>query len=249
MCCWRKKKNITGEPDTESATSSDSSICERVIQIFTDWFIIGGLAATYACIYVFVDPKVIFFTCNDSNEINYPFKTDTVPFWAVCVYGVVGPTLFILLVEFKNAKFITFRQNSTEYLTRFKNFLVYVYQAFSLFALGVAITLVLTEIGKRWVGRLRPHFLSVCMPNMSLINCEIQGSNGFIYSPIYTGDSLCTGNASDIQQARLSWPSGHSSFAWYDFNTGKKRKSKNKKVANLARFICFVFGFTTYRPF
>ena len=79
----------------------------------------------------------------------------------------------------------------------------------------MGVTLLLTEIGKSWVGRLRPHFLSVCKPNFSQINCTVNGLNGVVYNSIYTGDSFCTGNPNDVIEARASWPSGHSSFSWY----------------------------------
>ena len=35
---------------------------------------------------------------------------------------------------------------------------------------GACICLVLTGIGKRMVGRLRPHFIAACKPDYSLIN-------------------------------------------------------------------------------
>jgi hypothetical protein len=34
-----------------------------------------------------------------------------------------------------------------------------VYHGISLFALGIGLTLLITEVGKRWLGRLRPHFI------------------------------------------------------------------------------------------
>ena len=50
------------------------------------------------------------------------------------------------------------------------------------------------ELGKRTVGRLRPHFLAVCKPNYSLFNC----TDGYI-----TAD-VCTGVANQITEARYS---------------------------------------------
>ena len=36
---------------------------------------------------------------------------------------------------------------------------------------GLVITLIITESGKITVGRLRPHFLDVCKPDFTTINC------------------------------------------------------------------------------
>lgn len=62
----------------------------------------------------------------------------------------------------------------------------------------------LTEIGKRWIGRLRPHFIDVCKPNLSQLNCTSVGLTGTFHNPIYTGGSFCTGHEDEIKEARFS---------------------------------------------
>ena len=73
---------------------------------------------------------------------------------------------------------------------------------------------ILTEITSRFAGeisqlhfsgRLRPHFLSVCQPNWKSLNCSI----GYITQDVCTGDTIA------VREARLSFPSGHSSLAFY----------------------------------
>ena len=85
-----------------------------------------------------------------------------------------------------------------------KTFLIHFFHAISLFLMGAVITVLLTEIGKRWIGRLRPHFMSVCKPDYSTFNCTTAGLTGEFYNPIYTGDSFCTGDANEIKEARFS---------------------------------------------
>ena len=65
-----------------------------------------------------------------------------------------------------------------------------------MFGFGALITNLFTNLGKVTVGRLRPYFLTVCKPNVTLANC----SQGFI-----TGD-VCTGNPKDVLEARsVAW--------------------------------------------
>lgn len=65
-----------------------------------------------------------------------------------------------------------------------------------MFGFGALVTNLFTDIGKVTVGGLRPYFLTVCKPNVTLANC----SQGFV-----TGD-VCTGNPKDILEARsVTW--------------------------------------------
>lgn len=57
--------------------------------------------------------------------------------------------------------------------------------------------------------------MSVCKPDFSKIICTIPAGNGEVYQSIDTGSNFCTGNKKDIDEARLSFPSGHSSYSWY----------------------------------
>lgn len=61
------------------------------------------------------------------------------------------------------------------------------------FLFGCAISQSFTDIAKVSVGRMRPHFLEVCKPDFSTIDC----SQGYITN--YT----CTGPDSEVQEARF----------------------------------------------
>ncbi|KAG7228834.1 hypothetical protein INR49_008612, partial [Caranx melampygus] len=73
------------------------------------------------------------------------------------------------------------------------------------FLFGCAVSQSFTDIAKVSVGRMRPHFLDVCRPDFSTINCSL----GYITN--YT----CTGEESDVQEARKSFFSGHASFSMF----------------------------------
>ena len=64
--------------------------------------------------------------------------------------------------------------------------------------------MLLTEIAKREVGRLRPHFMNVCKPDLLKFNCTTEGMTGFVFNQISTGGDFCTGDPKKIQEARLS---------------------------------------------
>ena len=81
------------------------------------------------------------------------------------------------------------------------------------FLVGAAVTVVLTNVGKYTVGRLRPHFLAVCKPDFSKLNCTTGVEKNFITN------YECTGDEDLIKEARLSFPSGHSSFAGILFHS------------------------------
>ena len=68
---------------------------------------------------------------------------------------------------------------------------------FRWFAIGILITAVVTEMSKIVVGRLRPHFIDVCDPDFSAINCtDVFGH------PVYVTAYECRGKDSDVIRAR-----------------------------------------------
>lgn len=149
------------------------------------------------------------------SDIAFPFISDTVPFWAVGVFGVLGPLAVIIFVELFNAKLFPWSYTEEPRETRLRRLQISFFHSVSLFAFGISIILLLTEIGKKWIGRLRPHFLSVCNPTVGTLNCFTNTATGGILNAINTGGSFCTGNAKDVEEARLSFPSGHASFSTY----------------------------------
>jgi len=67
---------------------------------------------------------------------------------------------------------------------------------------GFAICIIITGLGKRMVGRLRPHFIAVCQPDYSKFNC----TDGYI-----TFDVCTQTDEKKLKEARVSFPSGHAS--------------------------------------
>lgn len=83
-----------------------------------------------------------------------------------------------------------------------------VYNNLIWFLFGAACSQLTTDIGKYTIGRLRPHFMSVCKPD---IDCTAEP-----FKTIYNENIQCTGEKSyKFIDSRLSFPSGHSSLSFY----------------------------------
>ncbi|XP_036365566.1 phospholipid phosphatase 1-like [Octopus sinensis] len=80
------------------------------------------------------------------------------------------------------------------------------YSKIGIYMFGAMSTYLLTDVAKYSVGRLRPHFIDVCRPDKSTYNC----SQGYVTSFICTNSDTFL-----IKQSRLSFVSGHSSFATF----------------------------------
>ena len=66
---------------------------------------------------------------------------------------------------------------------------------------GLALTVIVTDILKLARGELRPHFLAVCDPDWSLVECT-NDFNNYIYVTNYT----CRGDPTDVRESRLAHP-------------------------------------------
>lgn len=187
----------------------------KIAQIIFDIIGIFITFLLFGLIYRYVPPRIQFATC-DMSDIVFPNLLDTIPFWAVGIYCSIFPVVVFIFVELYNSRLFWFQSKECLSLReRIQKFLVLFNHAFTLFAFGAGITLLLTEIGKRAVGRLRPHFLAVCAPNVATINCITNGATGSIFNSFTTGGTFCTGSANSVEEARLSFPSGHSSFSTF----------------------------------
>jgi phosphatidate phosphatase len=204
------------EPKIVSNYDYDIETCQntnrkRIVQIFVDLICIAITYTALIIVYYYVKPRIQGFYCNQTDIFN-PFIPSTIPFWMVQVYGVVGPCVTIILVELRNMR-VLYRKKAVK-----KTFLIATIHAILIFVLGLGITVLLTDIGKRWVGSLRPHFIEICKPNFARINCTTivnQFGNSMVFNFVATDGDFCTAPKERVDKARLSFPSGHSSFACY----------------------------------
>lgn len=158
-------------------------------------------------------PYVRGFYCDD-DSINKPFKRSTISSLnAVLVTGAIAIPCFLLGDVFsfilpgceEGKSFLSMFKRTRKIMLR--NFIVVTL----IFLHGMGITTFITDIGKYSVGRLRPHFYDVCRPNWAQLNCTLP--NGV--RNYFVGDHYCSQQQETwkFKDARLSFPSGHSSFA------------------------------------
>ncbi|KAM9762204.1 phospholipid phosphatase 3 isoform 2-T2 [Menidia menidia] len=140
------------------------------------------------------------FYCGDSS-LSYPYKRSTVPSSVLTSVGLTLPAVSIAIGE-------CYRIHQLHEGTRSfvgNPYVAALYKQIGVFLFGCAVSQSFTDIAKVSVGRMRPHFLAVCQPDFSTINCSL----GYITN--YT----CNGVDSEVQEARKSFFSGHASFSLY----------------------------------
>lgn len=124
----------------------------------------------------------------------------------ICAYVFVLPAFQMILVElviFRNysrglsIKDPQVRKNYALCKREVHPYFVAVYKSVGYFLLGCAISQVSTDISKYLIGRLRPFFLTACMPDYSAFNCT--DSRGYMR---YVTEDVCTGDEHLIKEAR-----------------------------------------------
>ncbi|XP_064845540.1 phospholipid phosphatase 3 isoform X1 [Oncorhynchus masou masou] len=141
------------------------------------------------------------FYCSDES-IRYPYKNgDTISDAVLCAAGILIAILSIVIGECY--RIYHRREGSKSFIGN--PYVSSLYKQVGVFIFGCAISQSFTDIAKVSVGRMRPHFLDVCNPDWSAINCSL----GYITS--YT----CNGPEGKVQEARKSFFSGHASFSMF----------------------------------
>ncbi|KAM6901186.1 phospholipid phosphatase 1 isoform 2-T2 [Lycodopsis pacificus] len=140
------------------------------------------------------------FFCND-DSIKYPLKEDTISYQLLG--GVMIPVTILTMIfgECLSVYLKLIKSKSS-----FGSHIACVYKAIGTFLFGAAMSQSLTDIAKYSIGRLRPHFLDVCRPDWKSINCS---------SGAYIEEFTCNGDEKMVNEGRLSFYSGHSSFSMY----------------------------------
>ncbi|KAF2091355.1 putative lipid phosphate phosphatase 1 [Saccharata proteae CBS 121410] len=128
-------------------------------------------------------------------EFAYPLRNEIVPIWAAALLASLVPIAIFLLLQIRIRSFWDVN-NAT------------------LGLLYSLITAAVFQVFLKWlIGGLRPHFYDVCKPAVPLSGTQTgNGLKGIMYDR-----SVCTGDASEINDSLESFPSGHSTAAFAGF--------------------------------
>ncbi|KAI1712444.1 PAP2 superfamily domain-containing protein [Ditylenchus destructor] len=195
-----------------SSTGTDTFTSKRlpVVRVLLDFAILTFTWLGLETISRYIGPYERGIFCDDES-IRLPYRTGTVSGTALFAFCFVVPAIAIVATEaYRLFKSSTSDEHFLEYERgrpfhyrlgiRFLFFQGYFFMAF-------VVTMIFTIITKFPVGRLRPHFLDVCKPNINLTNCAEYG-NQYI-----TSFECTTHNQHLVMEARLSFFSGHSSLS------------------------------------
>lgn len=184
---------------------SSKMILRKIIIDFVCIFIVG---MTVLMFHLFGKPYKRGFFCNDES-LYHPFHDSTVTSAMLYVIGLLLPIFTMLAGEYLYARYSNADSTKILFGYNIPPWIWNAYEKIGIFGFGAATTVLFTDIAKYTIGRLRPHFMTLCEPN---INCSLI-ENQHRYIENYS----CSQNISKslLKEIRLSFPSGHSSFSAY----------------------------------
>ena len=155
--------------------------------------------------FIYIKPFQQGFFCGD-HSLKYPYiENQTIPSY-ICFTIWVVISLFTIL--------------STQIIS--KSFSIKVVKDI---ILGAMCCVLLTDIAKYTVGKLRPHFLTLCNPDYSsicfdeddfYINDDGEELVDEFYQKYVNETNVCSLENQDLlREARLSFLSGHASYSFY----------------------------------
>ncbi|XP_015428730.1 PREDICTED: putative phosphatidate phosphatase [Dufourea novaeangliae] len=184
---------------------SSKIMLRKIIIDFVCLFVVGMAVLLF---HLFGNPYKRGFFCNDES-LYHPFHPSTVTSAMLYVVGLFLPICTMILCEFLHARNCTGESSKLLFGYNILPWIWNAYKKIGIFGFGAATTVFITDVGKYTIGRLRPHFMTLCVPN---INCSlIQNHHRYIEG--YTCSASLSANL--LKEIRLSFPSGHSSFSAY----------------------------------
>ncbi|KAI0423687.1 phosphatidic acid phosphatase type 2/haloperoxidase [Xylaria sp. FL1042] len=136
-------------------------------------------------------------------EFAYPLRKEIIPIWLAAFLAAIVPIIGILVMQIRVRSFWDVNNGIIGLL-------------YSL--IGAAVFQVFLKF---LIGGLRPHFLDVCKPDISLAKngAGVEGSpyNAAGFNQLYFTREICTGDPKEINDSLESFPSGHTTAAFAGF--------------------------------
>ena len=146
----------------------------QLIQMIIDFITVVFVSIIFILIFFLVQPFDRGFYCND-DSLRYPYKKEeTIPSWLLYMYGSCCAFFMIFLTELLTTCIDKSENLSLKPKTA-------ILTAIWIYAMGAMSTILITDVGKRTIGRLRPHFFDICKPKWEEIECfeKKYDKNGF----------------------------------------------------------------------
>ncbi|KAI0477561.1 acid phosphatase/Vanadium-dependent haloperoxidase [Xylariaceae sp. FL0804] len=140
----------------------------------------------------FSDGEVVY------PQFAYPLRDEIIPIWLAALLAALIPIFAILIMQIRVRSFWDVNNGVIGLL-------------YSL------ITAAVFQVFLKWlIGGLRPHFLDVCKPDLSLASSggDLVASG---FRDIYYTREICTGDVDEIDDSLESFPSGHTTAAFAGF--------------------------------
>lgn len=225
-----------------------STKCKQIARIVLDIFIFALVCFAEFAAYSWFSTFHRGFFCGDES-LAYPLRPSTIGLKALIIIVLTVPTAVILAVElFKRLEVPSSLNGGSEKSTNIQRRLVACYKQIGSYLFGLAITLLVTEVGKLAAGRLRPHFFAVCQPQLEDGSTCADAKNHGIYIENYT----CRGgeNVTEhvLHELGHSFPSGHASIFFYSmlyaaiYLQATLSTRASKLLKHLLQFIFVVFA-------
>ncbi|KAI0418346.1 phosphatidic acid phosphatase type 2/haloperoxidase [Xylaria grammica] len=132
-------------------------------------------------------------------EFAYPLRKEIIPIWLAAFLAAVVPIIGILVMQIRARSFWDVNNGIIGLL-------------YSLISAAVFQVFI-----KFLIGGLRPHFLDVCKPDISLAQNGGGPYNAAGFDQLYYTREICTGDPKEINDSLESFPSGHSTAAFAGF--------------------------------
>ena len=196
------------------------------------------LLLTLVIHFVNIKPFQRGFFCGD-HTLKYPYiENETIPQHICLVIWILISGLIIITTQILN------KSTSIKDVQRMIT--------------GLLCCILLTDVAKYSVGRLRPHFLTLCNPDYNNVcfDEEAYYSDGDeellneFYQKYVNGSEVCNNeNPHLLHEARLSFMSGHASFSFYCatflimyVNIKSKQLNWMSKIASCIQILLFVLA-------
>lgn len=155
------------------------------------------------------------FFCDDES-LMHPFHESTVTYKVLYSIGISSPLFIIFITELmKKIHNLDIEKNSKIFGRTYPSWLKHFFKFCGIFLLGAIFTVLITHIMKRYIGRYRPHFISVCQPLIPPGNTTCSDPSNLKRYILKYFCNNADATADMVIEMQSSFPSGHASFSVY----------------------------------